>query len=306
MPRNIYRMSEIGHCATRITAIRLGKLPQKFSQIMEDSADEGNWHEERIMNKLTNGELPLPKFGKVKAIIHDRQQEQKLEDAGWILLGHIDGRATLPNGIGLVETGIEVKSMSQYQYDRWIRGKFGEFPEYAQQLSCYMTITKLPFFYLVKNRNYGNLDISFIQIPPVDIKDTVYKINCIDNAIADGKLFHWKEFDENDIECSRCRFSYCLSDEISVDVDAKENLSLAVKTYLEKARVIKEAKAEQDKVTIMLKAHFEQNGTKSLKIEGATVTRVKYLKPAYTVSETEMDYIMVRTSKEAQNDVALS
>jgi hypothetical protein len=274
-------MSEIGHCATKIIAERLGKLKHPESPMLEASATEGNWHEERLVQELEAGTISIPRLGKVKVKVHDRQQEQKIESDNWILLGHIDGRGTIETNLLPIEVGLEFKSMAQYSFDRWLKGKFLEFPEYKIQLTCYKSTTKVPFIYIVKNRNYGYVDVSFIEQLSTTIDEVKEKVAIIDSHVREKTLYHSKEFSEDDIECSRCRFSYCLPDIMSVDPEAEDTINKAIISHFEALKAEKLAKLKKADADFILMNHCVNNNLKTYRIEGTTITRVQFKRKDY-------------------------
>ena len=46
--KSYYRMSSAGYCPRRLGAIRLGMEATPVPNWVQQSAEEGNWHEERI------------------------------------------------------------------------------------------------------------------------------------------------------------------------------------------------------------------------------------------------------------------
>src|SRR3972149_4120415 len=140
----IYRMSSAGKCARALSAERLNFPAEQVPEWLEIAAREGNKHEEWIKEELTTEGFN----------IYDEQIEVILEYPAFTLIGHIDGKTRDAGNYRLNNRLLEIKTMSQYEFDRWMKGRFIEFPAYAAQITCYMKATELTgVLYLVKNRS---------------------------------------------------------------------------------------------------------------------------------------------------------
>jgi len=107
-----FRMSSAGKCPRALSAQLLGVEGEAIPDFVMRAAEEGNWHEARIIEKL-----------KEQDNIFDQQLEVVLEYPSFNLIGHIDGKVQdydLQRGVKL----LEIKTMSQYEFDRWMKGRF--------------------------------------------------------------------------------------------------------------------------------------------------------------------------------------
>ena len=214
MDKTIYRMSSAGHCPRRLSARRLGQESTPAPVWLETAAEEGRWHEGRIVDELRHEGW----------IVGGQQQELIIEKEIFNLTGHIDGIANKDGETYL----LEIKSMSQFEFDRWMRGRFTEFPAYADQVTCYMTAMGLnKVFYVVKNRSSGYKDISFQEGTPSDMDVILQKLYGVELATQAGQMIE-ANFDPMSVECRRCEFKHLC-------VVKAETLEPATLAALEKA-----------------------------------------------------------------------
>lgn len=195
-PKPVYRMSESGKCPRALSASRLGYVAEAPPKWLEQAAEEGRWHEARIKEELK---------AEGKSVF-DEQREVRLEYSSFILLGHIDGTIMESHR----ENGklLEIKSMSQFEFDRWMKEGFSGFQEYAAQIICYMAATELKqCLYIVKNRSSGYKDIGTITSLPLflTIGEIASKIVSVEEYVAKGEL-HPAEFNSSNIQCKRCEY----------------------------------------------------------------------------------------------------
>jgi len=111
----VIRMSGAGYCPRAISAGLLDYTPSEPLPWLKTSAKEGQWHEERIKKELRDEGYN----------VFDEQLEVFLHYPDWDMQGHIDGKVTAP-GSDKVQL-LECKSMSQYEFDRWMRRGFNAF-----------------------------------------------------------------------------------------------------------------------------------------------------------------------------------
>lgn len=206
-------MSSVGKCARSLWAETKQLSSLEKPPWLDEAAEEGRVHEQLVKTRLTKlgydiyeeGECRTCKNGAIGIHV-----EIDLKDKQWKLIGHMDGRATkLPDTKQKV---LEVKSMSQFEFDRWMKGKFEQFPKYADQLTCYMYADKCnKAIYAVKNRNNGYLD-SFEQIgQPSDIKMIFDKLDLVVESV-DTNTMPESEPDFSSFECRRCLYrELCIS-----------------------------------------------------------------------------------------------
>lgn len=205
----IYRMSEIGHCARALSAKRLGYETEPEPEFLAKAAEEGNWHHDRIRQQLMSREM---------IFVDCKEKEVALEHPNWSfsLVGHIDGTCTANSLQGNDPDNqdwrlLEIKSMSQFEFDRWMKGRFKEFPYYADQLTCYMQATGLEeTLYIVKNRSSGYEDRQVIKGQPSSFEDILQKLSGIELHIKTNSLVE-TEYNETSLECRRCAYkALCL------------------------------------------------------------------------------------------------
>jgi len=215
LDKPIYRMSSAGKCARALSAIRLGKDAGPAPVWLMTAAEEGKWHEDRIVQQLDGDGL----------IVTGRQEELILDFPSFQLIGHIDGYVTeadLPREL------LEIKSMSQFEFDRWMRGKFEEFPQYADQLTCYMAASELKnALYVVKNRSSGYVNKWFIEGVPSDFDTIIQKIYGVEWAAQAGQMIE-ADFNPMSLECKRCEFKHLCTEKA-------ETLEPSTVAQLEKA-----------------------------------------------------------------------
>ncbi len=124
--KSIYSMSSAGSCIRKLSAERLDKEVSPDSTALMQAAEEGYWHEKRIKDELRSERYLVTEAGVCPVCKAERGIEREgihvdIEImAGIWLMGHLDGSVIPPEskecaGQHLV---LEVKSMSQYQFDR--------------------------------------------------------------------------------------------------------------------------------------------------------------------------------------------
>ena len=262
-------MSESGHCVRALTAQKSGKYSNiaKTPPVwLQTSADEGKMHEIWIREELRKKDFS----------VWGDQEELKLEYPEFILLGHIDGKCLPPTSSFPHTELLEIKSMSEYQYQRWHRGKFAEFPQYASQLSCYATATELSYIrYIVKNRSSGYKDINVTgsseMLDNFNIVDEFDKVITTCNTIVDC-LEHNKlpevEYNGASLECRRCAYDkLCISDvdelNLSTLINNKELIE-CTNRYREALQKMDEWKSKRDEEKQVLKKQLLSAGLKKM------------------------------------------
>ena len=206
----IYRMSSAGKCPRALSAEQLGYEAEPAPIWLNRAAEEGKRHEIWIKEQLVTEGYE----------VFDEQLEISLEYDKFTLLGHIDGKVLegMEEQYSIGTLLLEVKSMSQYQFDRWMKQGFNGFYDYAAQLTCYMEATGLDkALYIVKNRSSGSQRHTVITKPPASLDDIIAKLNdieeWIDKNIEPGARegLYPAEFNPNSLECKRCDYKrYCI------------------------------------------------------------------------------------------------
>lgn len=229
MLKPIIRMSSSGHCSRALSAELLGYEPAPTPSWLETSAEEGKWHEERIRHELS-----------ANYVVTDEQKEVRLDFLGFTLLGHIDGTVQRSDPEPTNWQLLEIKSMSHFEFDRWMRGGFAEFPNYAAQITCYMEATGLKqCLYIVKNRNSGYIDRQLLTSTPNSIVSIEYKLQQVVKTVRENRLQE-AIFDPQSLECRRCRYKeYCIP-------EPKELSPLQEAELTSAAALWREGKAKMD------------------------------------------------------------
>lgn len=192
MDKYIYRMSSAGYCPKRLSLVRLGREGTEAPSWLETAAEEGRWHEQRIKQQLLNDGWQ----------VSEDQQELVIEGKLFDLVGHIDGVVSNSHGTYL----LEVKSMSHFEFQRWMKGRFEEYPNYADQLTCYLKASGLAeALYIVKNRSSGYVQQWFIDAPPSDFDNIYQKLYGVELAAQAGEIIE-AEYNDASIECRRCEY----------------------------------------------------------------------------------------------------
>ena len=194
--KSIYRMSSAGDCPRALSAEHLGYPVEPVPDWLERAAEEGKRHEQWIKEELT----------KQGILVHDDQQELAIEFPLFTLVGHIDGIVTeWDTQVGINRDRLlEIKSMSQYEFDRWMKDKWSGFGSYAAQITCYMKGTKLSeVMYLIKNRSSGYIDKAILTEPPANFDEIVNKLNRVESCVSIGVLAE-AEYLPDSVQCRRC------------------------------------------------------------------------------------------------------
>jgi len=282
-----FRMSEAGYCARALSAARLGYEPEPAPAWLQRAADEGKWHEGRVM-------LQLEAEGH-KA--YDRQQEVYLNYPKFELIGHIDGKIQY-NGTGLPEL-LEIKSMSQFEFDRWMRQGFDGFPEYATQLSLYMAATCLhTVTYIVKNRSNGYVDRKCHGIPfeaEHYFDATINSLHAVVDCIEQNKLVD-VECDMSTIRCKRCPYKQlCVPTKEEMTVQDEKVLIAAAKDYRIGKAMADEAKRLLDSAKKTFEEHTIASGQKQWRFDNLAISYVT-VKEHQVPARTQAEYSYTRIS----------
>ena len=230
--RVIYRMSNAGRCPRALSAERLGYIPTPAPPWLETAANEGKLHENWIVNQL---EAEGYNIG-------GRQAEMILEYPQFKLVGHIDGVAIKDNRQYL----LEIKTMSHFEFQRWMKETFLGFNAYADQVSLYWQALKQQMtlagaLYVVKNRSSGYVDQFIMPQAPSDFELVISKLMAIEASVANDVLYE-ADFDPSSIECKRCNFrdQICLVNKEQLDPATEEVLIKATDMCREGKALIKQ------------------------------------------------------------------
>lgn len=175
---SIYRASGAGSCITALVAAMLGYKEDRSTfthDILMNAAKEGNLHEGAIVEELKR-DYGWRVYGGQDVV------EVKVIPRVFVR-GHIDGLC-IPKGMRN-ERLLEIKTMSRDRFKKWkalgdnVRERLlsDDFYKYGWQISAYMyAYGGMSAFYVVKNRDSGELMIEELKLPPVDFKQIRKKI----------------------------------------------------------------------------------------------------------------------------------
>ena len=245
----IYRMSSAGKCPRALSAERLGYIPTSAPAWLETAANEGKLHEDWIVSQLEADGYN----------IGGRQAEMILEYPQFKLVGHIDGVAIKDNRQYL----LEIKTMSHFEFQRWMKETFLGFNTYADQVSLYWQALKQQMslagaLYVVKNRSSGYTDQFIMPQPPSDFELVISKLIAVEASVANGVLYE-ADFDPSSIECKRCNFrdQICLVNKEQLEPAIEATLIEAVKQVREGNALIAQGKELYDAGKKTLANHAE-------------------------------------------------
>lgn len=287
-------MSEAGACPRALSAKYLGYKPEEVPSWLAIAADEDKWHEERLIQEIS----------KDNVVVKDRQLGISIEQTAFILLGHIDGKLdTFSNFVPKTKL-LEIKSMSQYEFDRWMRGKFNEFPEYADQIACYMAVTGLDqTIYYVKNRSSGYIDNSTVCFDEIAFGDWTFAerfIAIIDKLETVHKHIMQKELmpancDMSTLQCRRCFYKYlCIKTKDDMSLQEEAKLRLAAENWRKGKALELEAKQLIEASKKTFEEHTIASGAKSWRFNDLAISNItikEYEVPARL--QKEYSYIKI-------------
>ena len=205
--KTVYRMSSAGKCPKALSAERLGYSPTPAPSWLETAANEGKLHEDWIVQTLETQSYN----------IGGRQAEMILDYPQFKLVGHIDGVAIKDNRQYL----LEIKTMSQFEFQRWQKEAFLGFSTYADQISLYFQALKKDMslagiLYVVKNRSSGYIDQWIMPQAPSDFELVIQKLIAVEKSVAEDNLYE-ASYNPSSLECKRCFFD-------NLCIDTKELL----------------------------------------------------------------------------------
>lgn len=162
MVRMVIRASAIGGCIRNLIAARMGIRSVPFSDDALRRMNEGVIHEPHILARLAEQGW----------VVDETQSVLEFEMAGGLVIvrGHSDAKVSRIDGLHVQEDRVaECKAMGKDVYAKWKKYQWAEFRRYAWQLSSYMHATGLPGLFAVKNRDSGEIDITYVDEPPVPL-----------------------------------------------------------------------------------------------------------------------------------------
>lgn len=264
MAKLYIRMSSSGDCPRALSAELQGYQSEPIPSWLATSAEEGKWHEQRAKDKLRAEGL----------VVSDEQLELTLQFPSFNLIGHIDG--TIINSPTQKQL-LEIKSMSQFEFDRWMRGKWDEFPGYAAQVSCYMTALEVKeTLYYVVNRNSGYVDRFTMNTTPMPMTAIITRLTEVSNAVTLKRLAEGK-FDPTSIQCRRCFYkSLCSPSETSLTPIEEATLDKAVELYRLGKNLEREAEEQLATAKGIFGKHLEYTKLQQYKHKDIVISYANY------------------------------
>ncbi len=219
-------MSSVGDCPRALSAERLDYPCEAAPDWLERAAEEGKRHEIWMKEQLAAEGYE----------VFDEQLELTLDYPNFTLVGHIDGKVRKNGKIQL----LEIKSMSQYEFDRWMKGRFEEFTTYAAQITCYLKGTGLQeFLYLCKNRSNGYIDRNLITKAPANFDDILAKLNHIEDCVMIGTLVD-TEYLPDSLQCRRCNYKSLCVPEPKIFNTVTESVLLEASENWRKGKILEQ------------------------------------------------------------------
>lgn len=176
----VYRASGVGSHPHVLSAARLGYEPLPASDKLQQIFNEGNLHEQPVIDYLINEK---------GWEIRNQQYEVEIEVAPNVVIrGHIDGERTDQAKV------FDVKTMSQDSYKKWIASRWdgGDlYKKYAKTIGIYARGLSLDKGAIVaKNRNNGDIDIFEFDIAelPTTADDTIATVLEVETMAQKNEL----------------------------------------------------------------------------------------------------------------------
>jgi len=261
-------MSSAGTCARALSAERLGYPCEPAPDWLERAAEEGKKHALWIKEELRADDIAVT----------GEQMEVVLDYPNFKLVGHIDG---LVNNHSEEIMLLEIKSMSQYEFDRWMKGKFSEFPEYAAQITCYQkALAKnadglMKIRYYVKNRSSGYIDKATIEESPANFEDIIVKLQRVEECVMIGNLVE-AEYLPDSLQCRRCFYKALCVPAPTEYKAVPENVLLEASENWRRGKALKE---EGELLIEEAKKHFlsqtEASGQKKWQFNELAISKVE-------------------------------
>jgi hypothetical protein len=270
-------MSSVGNCPRALSAERLDYPCEAAPDWLERAAEEGKKHEQWIKEELRADDIA----------VYGEQTEVALEFPNFKLVGHIDG---IVNDHG-VDGLLEIKSMSQYEFDRWMRGRFEEFPSYAAQITCYQkALTEqmakyqmgigeradgpMQIRYYVKNRSSGYIDKATLTEPPANFDEIIAKLNRVEDCVRNGVLAE-EEYKPDSIQCRRCFYkSLCVPEPKILSAVDEKTLLEACEKWREGSLMVSEGEQLVKDAKEIFKTHTEVSGQKKWKFNELAIIKI--------------------------------
>ncbi len=294
----VIAISSSGKCPRALSAELLSYSRKEQPKWLSTAAEEGNLHEDAIKAKLRNEGY----------IIEDNRQECEICKARYgtgrkglhveidldiiLLVGHMDGKIlNLTNANGEDDNKyniLECKSMSQYEFDRWMKEHFLAFPAYADQITCYGIASNInKILYVVKNRNNGYTEKTLLAEYPSNFEEIKNRLLDIYEHVQQNKLVEI-EYDPEDIWCKRCGYiSLCIPEPTELTPATIQQLQIQIDLRKKAKAIIWEQEGIIAYAERVIENYLITNKRKNLRIGGWTIT-LGDNKPRVTYSKEDL------------------
>lgn len=192
----IVRGSALGQCPLRVALKAHGRV-EEVSDTVKKAWELGHEHEQIVKARL-----------RARGYVIDSEQGTIELQCGPIakLRGHTDGQIVINvDGLGEVRCVLEVKSMTESSYERWLTHGLDAFPNYKKQISFYSHALDLPIFYAVQCKSDLSLSCRFYAKPLVqlfDLQAEVYQIIGMLYRLQGGETLTCDRHEEQVFACA--------------------------------------------------------------------------------------------------------
>ena len=289
----VYRMSSCGDCARALSAERLGYPSEPAPDWLERAANEGKKHEEWIVEELRKHD-----------VVFHRQRKVTLDFPLFTLVGHIDGKIQ-DRDLQRQEQLLEIKSMSQYEFDRWMKEGWSGFQSYAAQITCYMKGTGLSkVLYLIKNRSSGYIDKATLTEPPANFDEIIAKLENVENAVRMGLLVE-AEYLPDSLQCRRCFYkAHCLSTPVKFEAVPESVLLQASENWRKGKALEQEAKELMESAKEKFLIQTEVSGQKKWRFNELFINKVE-VKESVSYSKTNLMKVFTEEELKPASEIKL-
>ncbi len=142
-----YRASALGGCINELVMFRRGEQSESKTTYIEQVMETGKEYEAEVR-------IHVAQHVDV-AVLSDSEPIQLEVDPGHVIVGNTDGRVQgkgLRHDTAERELGIEIKTLGEDAFKKFVRSGLETFPEYQWQLSIYMHAVGLPWLYAAAPR----------------------------------------------------------------------------------------------------------------------------------------------------------
>ena len=174
----IFRASAVGSSIRELAAAMLGYEPLPAPDYLMAAAAAGNAYELVVKAMLRDqGHRISGEQSQIEIPVGD--------DA--VIRGHLDSWHIVDEDN--TDRILEIKSMSESVFARWVRSGFDSFPEYAAQVTCYMEgAGGRPAVYATINRDTNQLLTRILDEPPVPFTEVADRVLRAVQAADEGVL----------------------------------------------------------------------------------------------------------------------